>query len=50
MDLWQSTFDSLSCLDSTFAGHFHIHYDDVRSESKSQLNGFVPIGGLTNDG
>jgi hypothetical protein len=46
---WKKTFDSPGCLDSTYPRHFHIHNNDVRSESKGQLNGCLPVCGLTDD-
>src|SRR5690349_18075571 len=49
MDLRESSFDVLRGLHSAFPRHFHIHNNDVRSEPKGQLNGFIPVCGLPND-
>ena len=46
---WKKTLDSPSCLDSTYPRHFHVHNNDVRSASKGQLNGCLPVCGLTDD-
>ena len=49
MDLREGLLDVLRGLDAILAGHFHIHNNDVRCESKSQVNGFVTVCGITYD-
>ena len=49
VDAWKKPFDPTSCLHPTYPGHFHIHDNDVRKESKGHLNGCLPVCGLTDD-
>lgn len=49
MDLRERLLDVLRGLNAIFARHFHVHNNDVRRESKGQVNGFVPVCGLTHD-
>ena len=50
MYMWKKPFDPPSGLDPIDPRHFHIHDNDVRSESKGHLNGGLPVSCLTDDG
>jgi hypothetical protein len=45
----QMPADPLGGLDAVHAGHADIHDDNIGLQFFCQINGFAPIGGLTDD-